>query len=211
MISILLIIYTIIFIKTSLMSELTTNEFEDLKKKINETLIPWNSELRKHKNSEQESINSKIHSVIDNILSNSENLITNYGTKFTIIIKIKSFIENTKILINQIINYFSNNSTILDDIIKKWEICIKKITPHIKSDIKSDIMIKGENVGKWPLFIMLISSIACFGFSSSFHWFLIYSKNVYSILSRLDYAGITFLIPGSCFPPYFYFYYCEKC
>ena len=35
--------------------------------------------------------------------------------------------------------------------------------------------------------------------------------NKNNTLSRLDYAGITFLIPGSCYPPYYYFYYCEKC
>ena len=122
-----------------------------------------------------------------------------------------NFIENIKILINQIINYFSKNSKILEIITTKWKICINRIISFLKYDITNDIEIKGENVGKWPLYIMLISSIVCFGFSSSFHWFLIYSKNLFSILSRLDYAGITFLIPGSCFPPYFYFYYCEKC
>ena len=210
-ISILLIIYTFLFIKISLIRELTQTEYEDLQIKVNETIIPWSSELKKHKLNEEESINSNVCSVIDNILLNSENLITDYGTKFTIIKKIKNFIENTKDLINQNVNYFSKNSNILDDITTKWKICVHKIISYIKYDITNDIEIKGENVGKWPLYIMLISSIVCFGFSSSFHWFLIYSKNVYSILSRLDYAGITILIPGSCFPPYFYFYYCEKC
>ncbi len=84
-----------------------------------------------------------------------------------------------------------------------------KIISFIKYDIIDDI--KGENIGRWPLFIMLFAAIVCFGFSSIFHWFSIYSKNIFLVLSRLDYAGITFLIPGSCYPPYFYFYYCEKC
>jgi adiponectin receptor len=58
---------------------------------------------------------------------------------------------------------------------------------------------------------MLSASIICFGFFSIFHFFLIYREELYSFLRRLDYAGINFLIPGSCFPPYFYFYCCEKC
>jgi len=210
-ISILLIIYTIIFIRISLIRELTQTEYEDLKIEINETIIPWSSELRKHKLIEKELIDSNVCSIIDNILLHSENLITDYGTKYTAMKIIGNFIENIKILINRIINYFSKNSKILEIITTKWKICINRIISFLKYDITNDIEIKGENVGKWPLYIMLISSIVCFGFSSCFHWFLIYSKNLFSILSRLDYAGITFLIPGSCFPPYFYFYYCEKC
>jgi len=91
---------------------------------------------------------------------------------------------------------------------RKWEKCSNKITDYINEYTLNDI--KGENVSRWPLFVMLSAAIVCFGFSTSFHWFSIYSKELYSFLCRLDYAGITFLIPGSCYPPYFYFYYCEK-
>ena len=140
---------------------------------------------------------------------NTDNLVKNYGTKFTTISIIKTSINNTKNLINKIVNIFSKDSNILDDITTKWDICVKKIISYINYNLKDEI--KGENIGKWPLFIMLSSSIICFGFSTSLHWFSIYSKNLSSILSRLDYAGITFLIPGSCYPPYFYFYHCEKC
>jgi hypothetical protein len=48
-ISILLIIFTAISIRTSLTKELTQLEYEDLQLKINETIIPWSSELSKHK------------------------------------------------------------------------------------------------------------------------------------------------------------------
>jgi adiponectin receptor len=208
-ISILLIIFTAIFIKTSLMRELTETEYEDLQIKVNETIIPWSSELRRHKLIEMETINKNVCTVIDSILLNTDNLVSNYGTKVTTITIIEKFIENTKILINKIVNIFSKDSNILDDITTKWEICVNKIISYIKYDLTDDI--KGENIGKWPLFIMLSAAIVCFGFSTTFHWFSIYSKELYSLLCRLDYAGITFLIPGSCYPPYFYFYYCERC
>ena len=206
-ISILLIIFTAKYLKT--FRELTQNEYEDLQKKINETIIPWSSQLREHKNSELGNINSNVCNVIDSILNNIDNLINDYGTKLTTVTVIEKFIENTKNLIEKIVNIFSKESNILDDITTKWEICVNKIISYIKYDFKDEF--KGENIGRWPLFIMLSAAIICFGFSTSFHWFSIYSKNLYSFLCRLDYAGITFLIPGSCYPPYFYFYYCEKC
>ena len=208
-ISILLIIFTAMFLKTSLMKELTQAEYEDLQIKINETIIPWSSDLREHKNNELGNIDSNVCYVIDSILSNTDDLINDYGTKSTTVAIIEKFIENTKILIDKIVNFFSEESNILDDITTKWEICVNKIISYIKYDFKDDIT--GENIGRWPLFIMLSAAIICFGFSTSFHWFSIYSKELYSFLCRLDYAGITFLIPGSCYPPYFYFYYCEKC
>ena len=210
-ISILLIVLTAMFLKTSLIRELSQTEYEDLQVKVNETIIPWSSELRRHKLSEIGKINSNVCSAIDNILSNTDNLVSNYGTKFTTITIIENFIENTKKLINKIVNIFSSDSNILDDITTKWEICVNKIISYIKYDMDDIIKIKGENIGRWPLFIMLSAAIVCFGFSTSFHWFSIYSKNLYSLLCRFDYAGITFLIPGSCYPPYFYFYYCERC
>ena len=210
-ISILLIIFTAKFVSSSLIRKLSKIEYENLQLKVNETIIPWSSELYKHKLNEMETINSNVCSVIDNILSNTENLINNYENKFTIITIIEDFIESTKNLINKIVKNFSSESNVLDDITTKWDICVNKIISYIKYNITDNIIIKGEYIGRWPLFIMLTSAIVCFGFSTSFHWFSIYSKNLYSFLCRLDYAGITFLIPGSCYPPYFYFYYCEKC
>jgi adiponectin receptor len=207
--SILLIILTAMFLKTSLIKELTQIEYEDLQIKINETIIPWSSDLRKHKIIEMDSINPNICIVIDNILDNTQNLVSNYGTKFTTFTIIENFIKNTKVLINKIVNYFSKDSNVLEDITTKWDLCVNKIVSYIKYDLKDDI--KGEHIKRWPLFIMLSAAIVCFGFSTGFHWFSIYSKNLYSVLSRLDYAGITFLIPGSCYPPYFYFYYCDIC
>ena len=102
-ITILLIIFTSIFIRTSLIKELTQLEYEDLQVKINETIIPWSSELSKHKLNEIGKINENVEQIIDDILSNSHDLVTNYGTKFNTVSIIGNFIENTKDLINKIV------------------------------------------------------------------------------------------------------------
>ena len=116
--------------------------------------------------------------------------------------------ERNENLMHQLVE-ISNDSNILNMIIQKWEVCSNKITNFINKYIVNEV--KGENISRWPLFVMLCAAIICFGCSTSFHWFSIYGKELYSFLCRLDYAGITFLIPGSCYPPYYYFYYCEKC
>ena len=204
-ISVLLIILIACFLKTGKIKELSQTEYEDIQIKLNEAVIPLIKDLKKT-NEENNYIN--VSNIINKIKTNSENLIDNYGSKSKVITNIENYLEKNENLINQIME-LNNNSNILEIIVKNWEICSNKITNYINKFIINDI--KGEDIGRWPLFIMLTSAIGCFAFSTSFHWFSIYSKELYSFLCRLDYAGITLLIPGSCYPPYYYFYYCEKC
>ena len=204
-ISILLIIFITFFIKAGKIKEISQTEYEDMKLKLNEIINPLINDLNKTGKENNNYIN--ISQVLNKIKTNSENLIDNYGSKSKFISNVENFVESNENLMGQI-SELSNNSEILEIIIKKWEICYNKITNYINKYIINNI--KGEDIGRWPLYIMLISAFICFGFSTSFHWFSIYSKELYSFLCRLDYAGITLLIPGSCYPPYFYFYYCEK-
>ena len=204
-ISVLLIIFIACFLKTGKIKELSQTEYEDIQIKLNEAVIPLIKDLKKT-NEENNYIN--VSNIINKIKINSENLIDNYGSKSKVITNIENYLEKNENLINQIME-LNNNSNLLEIIVKNWEICSNKITNYINKFIINDI--KGEDIGRWPLFIMLTSAIGCFAFSTSFHWFSIYSKELYSFLCRLDYAGITLLIPGSCYPPYYYFYYCEKC
>lgn len=204
-ISVLLIILIACFLKTGKIKELSQTEYEDIQIRLNEAVIPLIKDLKKT-NEENNYIN--VSNIINKIKINSENLIDNYGSKSKVITNIENYLEKNENLINQIME-LNNNSNILEIIVKNWEICSNKITNYINKFIINDI--KGEDIGRWPLFIMLSSAIGCFAFSTSFHWFSIYSKELYSFLCRLDYAGITLLIPGSCYPPYYYFYYCEKC
>ena len=63
---------------------------------------------------------------------------------------------------------------------------------------------------RWPMFVMLVSAIICLGCSTCFHLLSAHSKKWHDLLNRLDYAGISILIAGSCYPPYYYFFYCKK-
>ena len=204
-ISILLIIFISCFLKTGKIKELSQSEYEDIQIKLNEAVIPLIKDLNKT-NEENNYVN--VSNIINKIKTNSENLLDSYGSKSNVITNIEIFLERNENLVNQIVE-LNNNSNILEIIVKNWEICSNKITNYINKYIIHEI--KGEDIGRWPLFIMLSAAIGCFAFSTSFHWFSIYSKELYSFLCRLDYAGITLLIPGSCYPPYYYFYYCEKC
>ena len=66
-----------------------------------------------------------------------------------------------------------------------------------------------KKLKRWPLFIFLISAILCLSFSATFHLIGCVSKTYHKILSRFDYGGIAILVTGSCFPPYYYFFYCD--
>ena len=66
-----------------------------------------------------------------------------------------------------------------------------------------------KKLRRWPLCIFLISAILCLSFSTTFHLIGCISKKYHTILSRFDYGGISLLVSGSCFPPYYYFFYCE--
>jgi adiponectin receptor len=68
---------------------------------------------------------------------------------------------------------------------------------------------KHEKLRRWPLFVFLFSAMLCLLFSSIFHLFYVHSLSLSRLLGKLDYAGISLLIAGSCYPPYYYFYYCS--
>ena len=69
---------------------------------------------------------------------------------------------------------------------------------------------KDRKIKRWPLFIMLLGAVACLGGSTCFHLFAVHSQKWFEFLSRLDYAGISLLILGSCYPPYYYYLYCRE-
>ena len=54
---------------------------------------------------------------------------------------------------------------------------------------------------------MIMSTILCLSFSTCFHAFGNISLKYHIILNRFDYGGISLLITGSCYPPYYFFFY----
>jgi len=71
---------------------------------------------------------------------------------------------------------------------------------------ESNEISNAKRLRRWPLFVMLVCAIICLGSSAVFHWIGAHSKKFHDFFSRLDYAGISILIAGSCYPPYFYFF-----
>ena len=201
--SILLIILVSFYLKTGKLKELSVIEYDEVKLKTKGVITTLIKDLEIKKD-----YNVNISHYIDRIKMNSEKLIYNLGSRSTLLTNIEKYLEKNDNLIFQI-RELSNNSKIPEILSREWQICSNELKNYMNKYLINNI--KGEDIGRWPLFIMLFSAMICFFFSTSFHWFSIYSNELYSFLCRLDYVGITLLIPGSCFPPYYYFYYCEKC
>jgi adiponectin receptor len=68
---------------------------------------------------------------------------------------------------------------------------------------------KTKELARWPLFIIIHCAILCFIFSASFHSIGTINEKYHDILNRFDYGGISLLIAGSCYPPYYYFFNCD--
>jgi len=59
------------------------------------------------------------------------------------------------------------------------------------------------------MIVHLLAACFCLGSSALFHLMFIKSEKISTILSRLDYGGISILIAGSSYPPIYYAYACE--
>ena len=123
-------------------------------------------------------------------------------------------INQTFLLIKNTTNSNLNNFTIsisdyLDLISEKLTRIKNEIIQLMEIENISFIQKKKSQLKRWPLFIMLSSAILCLLFSFLYHLLGIMNKTTNKILSRFDYGGISLLIAGSCYPPYYYFFHCE--
>ena len=168
-------------------------------------------------------ISNKIKN-ISNSAKNFLNFLNNLNSEEISIInliskKFKLFIKNIpskKSLTNYVYSFFNdyeksfsnkintNNIEIINNLKLNYNICKNNILEYLNT-----YKTENKHLPRWPLFIMLSAGIICLGFSFTFHLFGVYSEKLYRILSKLDYGGILFLIAGSCYPPYYFFYYCE--
>ena len=168
-------------------------------------------------------ISTKIKN-ISNSAKNFLNFLNNLNSEEISIInliskKFKLFIKNIpskKSLTNYVYSFFNdyeksftnkistNNIEIINNLKLNYNICKNNILEYLNT-----YKTENKHLPRWPLFIMLSAGIICLGFSFTFHLFGVYSEKLYRILSKLDYGGILFLIAGSCYPPYYFFYYCE--
>lgn len=114
-------------------------------------------------------------------------------------------------------NITSSLSEIIESLSSKFERLKEKVLDlmeleHIAFEKDEDSFLRlrqSKKLRRWPLFIFLVSAILCLSFSATFHLVGGVSKTYHEILSRFDYGGISLLITGSCYPPYYYFFYCE--
>lgn len=65
-----------------------------------------------------------------------------------------------------------------------------------------------EKVSKWPIVAYLLTALFCLGCSTSCHWLSDKHKKMASIVTTLDYWGITILILGTTYPFVSYRYAC---
>ena len=123
-------------------------------------------------------------------------------------------INQTFLLIKNSTNSNLNNFTIsisdyLDIISEKISRMKNEIIQLMEIENISFIQKSKSPLKRWPLFIMLSSAILCLLFSTLFHLLGTMNKTTFKILSRFDYGGISLLIAGSCYPPYYYFFNCD--
>ena len=105
-------------------------------------------------------------------------------------------------------NFFSFKKDLIclkEDVIDLINLDNKKTT-ELEKDLKLEER-PIKKLGKWPLYIIILSAMLCFAFSATFHSIGSMSAIHHNILNRFDYGGISLLISGSCYPPYYYFFY----
>ena len=105
-------------------------------------------------------------------------------------------------------NFFSFKKDLIclkEDVIDLINLDNKKTT-KLEKDLKLEER-PIKKLGKWPLYIIILSAMLCFAFSATFHSIGSMSAIHHNILNRFDYGGISLLISGSCYPPYYYFFY----
>ena len=126
-ISVLLIIFIAFFIQTEKVKELSQTEYENMKLKVDDAVKPWINHLSEKRKENNEINNINISYMLEKMKTNSQNLLNDYGNKDTVISNLEKFVERNENLMHQIVE-ISNDSNILNMIIKKWEVCSNKIT-----------------------------------------------------------------------------------
>lgn len=191
-------------VRTLVFKSLTEKEFNKLKHSINSETMNFSLAVKEAHSSCLRKHNQNNCTLFEDIMKESNKFLSDLKSNNEAIQKVLKYIDNMEDLVNKLNS--SNNSLLI-----RWDMYKDKLMNYINDDNSLEIKdYKREEIRRWPLFIMLFSAILCLGCSTTFHWFGVMNSKTFKFLSRLDYSGILFLIPGSCYPPYLYFYYCDK-
>ena len=134
-------------------------------------------------------------------------------------------INNIFLLYNDVYNYISSKISTLSEYFKSFLESLSSLKNEVvdlinldksknnilESYLDSEIINKMKERSKkkltrFPLYIMIISGFLCLFFSACYHCLKIISPTFHNISHRFDHGGISLLISGSCFPPYYYFF-----
>ena len=82
-----------------------------------------------------------------------------------------------------------------------------------EASVEADLLASralGGGGARWPLVLYCVTAAMCLGASALYHCFgCAMSRQIYDVFARLDYAGITVLIYGSCFGIIYYSFDCS--
>ena len=121
---------------------------------------------------------------------------------------LKKISLNIGLLKESVLDYIDTHE--FDWINYKGGLTNKQNNSIFDTNIKNNNEQKGyKKIRKYPIFALLIGGVICLGFSALFHLFHCLSSSHHEFLNRMDYAGISILVAGSCYPPYYYFFYCS--
>jgi len=107
---------------------------------------------------------------------------------------------------NILTNFLDSLTSFKEDLLQKIDSKEMEWMDIYHKSLEQNAKIK---VPKWPIFGMIFGAIFCLTCSTVFHLFNCHGEKTSSILNRIDYAGIAILISGSCYPPYYYGFYCS--
>ena len=216
-IAFILVFYTTSLVGNSQRNFLSQFDYEILTSEIKEIINKFLSMLNKDSVSEINNNGKLINNYIKEINIKSNNFLNDFGDRFTIINIMSQYIYSIQTLVEKIYDRFHYiyDNHVKTNINLGWDICKNKLLDLLRgnnNDEQNQLLINEENQPyQWPLYIMLVSAINCLGFTSLFHLFGSRSKNTYKVLSFFSYTSVIFLIAASCYPPYYYFFYCESC
>lgn len=214
--SIGLIIYTIILVLDA-RNDMSNLNFKNMVLELKGITSSWTDgfEIIQEKSDSAELLDA-----LDNLKKKTGEFFKEVSKKINIYDKLNEYASDMKTILSDTEKLISDlqNKEIFDKVKEGWETVQERMFEVVDlygSGIGEHQKRVYDGIGEdhlsvWPLFIMILGSIFCLGCSSTYHLFMPLSKKVNAILSRLDYAGVTILIAGSCFPPYYYFFYCEK-
>ena len=140
-----------------------------------------------------------LRGIKDKVDSNSKLFVVNFDNNY------QKFLLRMDSIKNKVIDYIKKTK-------KKKNLLLipQKIKKLLKFDQIMETLLPSlnYNLEYYPIVIFIFSAIFCLGSSAIFHLFNEMDKKIFKILHKIDLAGISILIMGSCFPITYYYFYC---